>query len=378
MKALLVFIWLLSMLGLRAGLVSAQSPNPTFPTHSAPRFVRLEFENDVLQLRNSDLRDGNFTNGVKLEMMGNFWKNLPTRYILLEFPKDAASEFDYLYSFSIGQEMYTPRAITVSTIQRLDRPYAGWLYLSSGLVTVDVKKARKLSSSVYLGVVGPASLSGPVQTQVHKWINSPHPEGWGNQIRNAIGVGYSVRYEVRPIPIIHRSVDLISLVEGQVGSVTNFFGAGGMLRIGQFNDYFQNAVGLYSEKAYIDRARNQKLFSQAQERQDEMEREGKEPLTRIPVQNLSNRPFQAYAFMRPIARVVLDNSFLQGGWQRKSVDPYTIPSEDITHFYVTVEYGGVLAYKQIQLCYTQAFRTKEFQYGEQQQWGKISLLIGFQ
>ncbi len=350
------------------------SPAVVGPKDPSRRYVRLMFENDVLQLRPTDIRDHDFTNGVRIDLMGNFWGRLFTRQVLLEFPKEPGRRFDYLYSFSIGQEMYTPDNIRVPTIIRNDRPYAGWLYLASGLITTDPIGARKLTSSVSLGVMGPISRSDSVQSFIHHLFGFTHPAGWNNQIANDIGLNYAVRYEARPFKQIHRAFDLIGMVEGNLGTVTNYIGAGGMLRIGQFNDYFQNATGLYDPRLTAHSVADPTLYS----RMDSVRREQlKGPSNHKHPQSPANRRFQLYGFMRPLIRAVLDNSFLQGGWTSRFRNPYTIPSEDIERFYINVEYGGVLSYGRTQLTYSQSFRTREFQQGKVQQWGRISLLFGF-
>ena len=77
------------------------------PRDTSRSYVRLMFENDLLQLRPTDIRDHDFTNGVQVDLMGNFWGQLFTRHVLLEFPKEHGCSFDYLYSFSFGQERPT-------------------------------------------------------------------------------------------------------------------------------------------------------------------------------------------------------------------------------------------------------------------------------
>lgn len=367
----------LQLAGWLPNRVEAQPANDVAvvgPTDPSRRYVRLTFENDVLQLRPTDIRDHDFTNGIRLDLMGNFWGKLFTRHVLLEFPKEPGRTYDYLYSFSVGQEMYTPDDIKVPTIIRNDRPYAGWLYMTSGLITTDPIRARKLTSSVSLGVMGPLSRSDSVQSFVHRLFDFPPPAGWRNQIANDIGLSYAVRYEARPFAQLHRSFDLIGMVEGQLGTVTNFIGAGGMLRIGQFNDYFQNATGLYDSRLSVRPVTDPSLYNR-------MDLTRLEQTNALPdnkhAQLPTNRRFQAYGFMRPLIRAVLDNSFLQGGWTSRYRNPYTIPSEEIERFYINVEYGGVLSYGRTQLTYTQSFRTREFRFGKVQQWGRISLLLGF-
>ena len=357
---------------------------------SANNYIKLDLENDLFQLRQDDVRDQNFTNAIRLEWMNR--RQSPLNFMLLEFPNDPANPrlLDKLYTYSLGQEMYTPLDLSVKSILYQQRPYAGWLYVSSGLVTVDVEGAQKLTSSVGIGVMGPASLSEPTQKLVHRIGNYTKPEGWHNQIVNSVGVSYLVRYEARPFRHpFHRAFDLIGLLEGHVGSVTNYFGAGGMLRIGQFNDYFQNVTGLYEKGAYVNEQTNKVLYSNVEKArndkirqldslgQPERKQQVQRKQSQLPVERFSNQPFQLYAFMRPVGRVVLDNSFLQGGWGTDGKNPYVIASADITRFYINVEYGGVISYKRMQICYTQSFRTAEFTGASTQQWGRLALTVGF-
>lgn len=371
-------------------LVCLNAPAQSRP-YGTKNYVRLTVENDLLQLRENDARDQNFTNGIHLDLMNH--RGSPINFLLLEFPKVDGKRFDNLYVYSLGQEMYTPRCLTATAVQTNDRPYAGWLYLSSGLITTDVEKGLKLTSSLSIGVLGPASLSDRTQKAVHDFFDYTPINGWHNQVVNAPGLSYAVRYEFRPVRHLHRSFDLITLVEGHVGTITNYLGAGVLLRMGAFNNYFQNATGLYDSKAYVDTVANERLYSRQEEAQarrinrlesvgdvekaDKIRKQQKDQQT----EGRSNRRFQAYTFIRPVARVALDNSFLQGGWLSGRRNPYTIQAEDLTRIYATVEYGGVVAGTvcgyTFQVCYTQSFRTKEFRTGTVQQWGKISLLGGF-
>lgn len=341
-------------------------------------FGRFEWENDVFQLRKGDLRDENFTNGVRLDLMGDAFKLPLVHRILLEFPNDGSHANDYLYTLSLGQEIYTPDSLGRQDVVRSTRPYAGWLYLSSGLIVADPVGARKLTSSLSIGVMGPASGSDRVQTAIHDWFNFETPRGWHNQVKNALGISYAVRYEARPfqkIPL-HRSFDVIGMVEGHVGTVTNYVGVGGMLRMGQFNDYFQNATGLYDANAPRNRPDYQQLYQNSDRLDQTRQSQKQQANATYQPQTPANQHFQLYAFMRPVLRTVLDNSFLQGGWLTRN-NPHTIRAEDMQRFYINVEYGGVLAVKKFQLAYVQSFRTKEIRTGPTQQWGKVCLLVGF-
>jgi len=90
--------------------------------------------------------------------------------------------------FAVGQNMYTPEVITIAEPQPSDRPWAGYLY-ASRIARIryedeQLKAQRQDTLEVTLGVVGPASLAGPVQIGWHHLIGVDRPEGWDNQLKN--------------------------------------------------------------------------------------------------------------------------------------------------------------------------------------------------
>ena len=93
-------------------------------------------------------------------------------------------------TFSIGQNLYTPSDIKIATEQKNDRPWAAWLYGSTGLVTITDNHVDEIEMA--LGVVGPAALGEQTQKYVHDKIsNSPEPKGWEHQLDNEIGLNLS-------------------------------------------------------------------------------------------------------------------------------------------------------------------------------------------
>lgn len=90
-------------------------------------------------------------------------------------------------TYSIGQNLYTPEDITIEEAQPDDRPWAGWLYASVGMVTVTDNHKDEIELA--LGVVGPAAAGKITQRFVHNHVtDSPDPRGWGNQLENEPGV----------------------------------------------------------------------------------------------------------------------------------------------------------------------------------------------
>jgi hypothetical protein len=338
-------------------------------------YFRICSENDVFQVRKDVKTDRYFTNGLRLEWLGDFGKKLPTYKLLISLKGGKE-----LNGFSIGQEMYTPTSIIETKIQYKDRPYAGWLYMGHSLVSTDSEHSKKITSSIMLGVMGPLSFAQETQTFVHQIINSPKPLGWGNQIKNDIGINYYTKYETRLIKQLHRNFDLFQTVEGHAGTVTNFIGFGSTLRVGKFNDYFQNCTGLYEKDLILSEPRkmtNSQMYSKSSFIESKQIKIDSTTL----IENASNQKTQYYFYITPTVRTVLDNSFLQGGWINSRTTPYRLTPDEIERFYINVEYGGVFSSelwgKKFQLTFVQAFRTAEFVNGKIQQWGKVDLLIGF-
>jgi hypothetical protein len=262
--------------------------------------------------------------------------------VLLRLLPQSGRTYTTLYGLTIGQEIYTPRD-TKSEVRPLypnDRPYAGYLYLSWGAVTTDLVGARRLTSSLSIGAIGPVAGAADVQQTFHRFLDQSYPAGWKTQMRNDPMISYSVRYEGRAVPRLSPALDIIGHVEGHVGSLMNYVGMGGMVRIGLFNDYFQHPTGLYTAASAA------------------------------PIR----RKFQFYATAGVSFRAILDNALLQGGWFSQK-NYYSLPAVEMEHFYGQAYISGVIAYKNAQLSFTQHLRTAEFVNALESQWGQISLLV---
>lgn len=85
----------------------------------------------------------------------------------------------------IGNDIYTPNEIELrpEEIPDNDRPYAGWLYVSTFKETVDSDEYYK-RYELSIGCLGPCSYSETLQTEWHEIIGADSPEGWSTQIKN--------------------------------------------------------------------------------------------------------------------------------------------------------------------------------------------------
>ncbi len=96
---------------------------------------------------------------------------------------EAASEVRY--GFAVGQSMFTPEDLSRRDLIVDDRPYAGWLYGTAGLVIGPEGKKDKSSTGfdrlesieLTLGVVGPASQADDTQKFIHTAIDAPYLHG---------------------------------------------------------------------------------------------------------------------------------------------------------------------------------------------------------
>jgi len=160
----------------------------------------------------------------------------------------------YRYGYFGGQSMFTPQDLS-STPQNLqtlalrrplftDRPYAGWLFggmrvyrefdddVPDGVDVLD-------RAEVTVGIVGPASGAGDVQTAWHhsNIAGGTIPKGWGGQLANEPGLVLSEQRIWRKSYELDKesafAFQALPQVTASVGNVFTYAGVGGMLRVGQ-------------------------------------------------------------------------------------------------------------------------------------------------
>ena len=294
-------------------------------------YLRLNIENDMLILRQKT--DRYFTSGMKLDYF--FLKNPSERSMLSKiFPRLKKS--DNFYGFTAVTNMYTPANMSEEGIIVGDRPYVGWAYLGLSNISNDPTTNTRFSTEYSLGAIGPIVQQKMIQSKWHKIIGRPAPKGWKNQIANDIALNLSFIGEKRVFKP-SENLDIIGVLETNVVTVMNFMGVGGMVRVGWFNDYFRDLM---------------------------------------PTKSQQNK-WQAFVFVRPVVRVVADNSLLQGGLFNYDKSPYTIPRDDINHYYLNSEFGYSLSYRRFNVTYSQCVRTPEFRGAKNMFWGGTTFSLGF-
>jgi len=211
---------------LLATLARAAGPPTEPPRDLRGSEIQVFIENDSF-----GRTDQYYTNGIKIgggveaSKVGDFLA-LPPITVLEIITEGAANHLGLF----VGQNLYTPRDITVRAPQPMDRPWAAWLYL--GAVAQSVKEDRLHTVEVDLGMVGPPALGRQVQTFWHKYIvDARAPNGWANQIRSEPGFLISYLHKRR---FGNRSGAQVVLHTGaSIGTIMTFARAGGIVRLGQ-------------------------------------------------------------------------------------------------------------------------------------------------
>jgi len=195
-------------------------PSPLQPPPGSE--VQLFIENDMLART-----DRNYTNGLKLGVGIPFdLLQMPAAEVLRAIDPDGGA--DIHVGLFVGQNMYTPRDITLVTAQPHDRPWAAWLYL--GGVAQRARGNRLDTVEFDVGMVGPAALGEPAQKAWHGLVDTYTPRGWQNQIPNEPAFVLTYLQKRR---FGNDNADLLVNGGGSLGTVLTHARAGLMLRLGQ-------------------------------------------------------------------------------------------------------------------------------------------------
>jgi hypothetical protein len=204
-------------------------------------YLRIKLENDFFSVGNWS--DRYFTNGLRMEYQGpERWKlkGLKSLYPLLPGKSSNKIKINMILQMS----MYTPLDISRPEILVGDRPYAGLVYFALGGISNDFPTGSRLTTEYGLGIIGPATLQGNLQSALHDWIirsgrkTEIHPMGWHNQIGNAPVINVRTEYErilIAPV----ENIETIGGFEVNFGTLTNYIALNANLRVGKFNDYLQ-------------------------------------------------------------------------------------------------------------------------------------------
>lgn len=282
--------------------------------------------------------DDNYTNGIRFSFL-SAENNIPD---WLEQGANALPFFSVegykRWQVDVGQSMYTPRDITVPTLQTNDRPYAGWLYGSVGVISDTGKQLDNLQLT--LGVVGPLSGAAQAQDFVHDFIDSNDPQGWDYQLKNEPGIVLTYErkwrnmYQITPFGL---GVDFTPSIGASVGNIFTHASVGGVVRFGY------DLPSDYGPPLIRPSMPGSDFF--------------------VPSQDIG-----WYLFAGVEGRAVARNIFLDGN---TFSDSHSVDKEN---FVGGLQAGIAFTYKDTRIAYTHIIRTREFQgQSENDEFGAITL-----
>lgn len=310
-------------------------------TELLPAYFRFSNDNDYYKMR--DGTDRYYTNGFNLEFQPR--RRQRDLGVKAAFPRlKAFSKSNTVLRYGFSMQAFTPENPYELSGQQNSRPYCGLALLSLSGVSNSIEKQERLTTSYSMGMMGPITHQEEMQLWYHQKTGRRSPLGWENQIANDLALNAGLLYEKkmwRPADYLEFNV----LAEGNCGTVSNYGGMGLMYRIGFFNDYFSDLLGLSPNSVQT-----------------------KHGVKNSPQQ----RRFQFYFFGKSVGRLVLDNSLLEAGYFNFRNSPYKLEKQQIEKWYAQFEFGYVLAARHFSISFSQVFRTPEFKSGKSAQWGNLS------
>jgi lipid A 3-O-deacylase len=306
------------------------------PVADKKAILSLSYENDIVAGN-----DYGYTNGVRAAWLSS--EEVP------EWFSDAAAKFPLFdedgnqrLSFAFGQSMFTPEDITVRNPDPDDRPYAGFLYGSAGIISDTGDRLDNFNATI--GIIGPASFAAQTQEFVHDLIDTRDPAGWSKQLKTELGVNLAYDRQWRNLYQLSDSgwgVDFTPSVGASLGNVYTYASLGGMLRFGQD----------------LPRDYGPPRIRPSQPGSDFF----------VPVED-----FGWYLFAGTEGRAIGRNIFLDGNTFRDS------PSVDKRYFVADFIGGIAFTWNETRFAYTHVYRTEEYKtQAENAQFGAFNVSFRF-
>lgn len=180
--------------------------------------VVLDIDNDSLLLQKND---GFYTSGARVTQ----------QYAL----RSGDGERLDMVGWRIGHEMYTASDIRLppAFIKPTDHPYAAWLY-GGAFREVHRADGAHWKLGLDLGCLGPCAGGEWVQTNLHRVLHQPLPQGWSQQVRNEVGaVLYAEIAPARWSPLSW--LDATPSLQGRFGNIYTDATLGVTMRAGRLN-----------------------------------------------------------------------------------------------------------------------------------------------
>ncbi len=308
-----------TMAGL-AAMALAAVPARAEPPQDAKSIVTIQVENDSASTFKGT-SDQYYTSGLRLGYTSGT-NVVPD--VLAGFGHTVWGDGVQRISVDINQSLFTPRNTQLSRPDPRDRPYAGYLNATLGLLQ-DTDDTRSLLA-LTLGVVGPSALGRQVQNGFHNLIGDTPNQGWSSQLKDEPAVELLAERTFR-LPITRfygLETDGLPELTAGVGTVRDYVQAGLSFRIGQGleSDFGAPRIrpGMSGSDAYTP-----------------------------------NRPFAWYVFAGADGQLIGRDVFLDGNTFRNHS-----PSVTKKPYLGELELGLAAMFYGVRLTYTQTWQSESF------------------
>lgn len=290
------------------------------------RYLLLTFDNDIFAET-----DYYYTNGFSIGLI-HPWLNNRLFYSLMA---DLGQFSSNLFGMRIQQQMFTPYNPEAVVMNPDDRPFAGVLLAEFFKLSSRPDKGLFLQTSLRLGVIGPASLAGALQSSAHKL----KPTGWDYQIANdlLINIDMSLQKSFK----INKFVEIAGNFDAGLGSYKTYLGASAQIRAGSFRSFSTNIAS--STIGLIPRF---------------------------------DKSITYWFFLEPAIHFVAYDATLNGGMLNKS-SPHRFSYNQIQHLTTQFNAGFSVFYRNTGLSLRWTRISPEFIGGSNHNWGNISLTQNF-
>jgi hypothetical protein len=363
-KILLFFFFILSQ-----HLVFSQDSTDVY---KQIRFIKFNQANDLFTVFFQS--DKYYTDGVDMELALPIFNNKVADIVLLGFKNTPYKDF----SLSFNQDMYTPENTQITTVDSSDRPYAGQMYLTYSKYSNQFIKGRKITTSLYLGVQGPAAMAGKSQNWVHHIIDNDSVLGWDNQLSNGLIIDYIVQY-MALIPISTSITELHYFGNIHLGTLNSSTQAGIRFKIGHYTDSYMNFYGIsnllndyhFTASDIAKMTQNRRKLIPKRIRQKSLKEQAKYLNEKL------NRKFQFYFFSEATVNYILRDGSVEGSLIQFQDNIYEFNYDDYKHTKLLGRYGLVLQYKHFYMEYARYLENDTYQKNGVFGYGKIIISVVF-
>lgn len=151
--------------------------------------------------------DQYYTNGIILYF----------RYVPKEFNEKL---YNKIIEFRIGQKIYNPFQGYVPWVERIDKPFAGYLFVESGISRF-YRNESVFKTNLQIGIIGPSSHAEDVQIFYHRVFNLYGIDGWQYQVHDALGLNLELNYLKSLKYFFNRQLDISLFSALRTGTIND-------------------------------------------------------------------------------------------------------------------------------------------------------------